>query len=351
MSDRPVIDLRSDTVTKPTLAMRQAMFDAEVGDDVYGEDPTVNRLEARAAEIVGKEAALLVPTGTMGNTIGIKLLTEHGQEVISDSRAHLVDWELSMTPWFSGCHVRTVDTPDGILKWEQIRPLIKPVTFNAAPTGAISLENTHNMGGGRFYPQEVIDEICDGAHERGVRVHMDGARVFNASTACGRSVKQLAAKIDTLTFCLSKALGAPMGSIVAGSRQLIDKARLYRKRLGGGMRQAGVLAAAGLIALEEGPKELPKDHANAAFLAGELAKIRALRVTPAVTNIVVFDVSATGLAPKEISARLKERGIRINGFNERMMRALTHRDVTREQCVIAVTELAAILGSSDAARA
>jgi len=346
MSDRLVIDLRSDTVTKPTLAMRQAMFEAEVGDDVYGEDPTVNHLEARAAEIVGKEAALFVPSGTMGNTIGIKLLTEHGQEVISDSRAHLVDWELSMTPWFSGCHVRTVDTPYGILRWEQIRPLVKPVTFNAAPTGAISLENTHNMGGGRFYPQEVIDEICDGAHERGVRVHMDGARVFNAAAACGRSVKQLSAKIDTLTFCLSKALGAPMGSIVAGSRQLIDRARLYRKRLGGGMRQAGVLAAAGLIALEEGPKELPNDHANAAFLAGELAKISTLRVTPAVTNIVVFDVSATGLAPKEISARLKDRGIRMNGFNERMMRALTHRDVTREQCVTAVAELSAILRSS-----
>jgi len=343
MSDRAVIDLRSDTVTKPTLAMRQAMFDAEVGDDVYGEDPTVNRLEARAAEIVGKEAALFVPTGTMGNTIGIKLLTEHGQEVISDSRAHLVDWELSMTPWFSGCHVRTVETSDGILRWEQIRPLIKPVTFNAAPTGAISLENTHNMGGGRFYPQDVIDEICDGAHERGVRVHMDGARVFNAAAACGRSVKQIAAKVDTLTFCLSKALGAPMGSIVAGSRQLIDKARLYRKRLGGGMRQAGVLAAAGLIALEEGPKELPNDHANAVFLAGELAKIRGLRVTPAVTNIVVFDVSAAGLAPKEISARLKERGVRMNGFNDRMMRALTHRDVTREQCATAAAELDVIL--------
>ncbi|HVY92878.1 MAG TPA: GntG family PLP-dependent aldolase [Bryobacteraceae bacterium] len=346
MSDRPVIDLRSDTVTKPTLAMRQAMFDAEVGDDVYGEDPTVNRLEARAAEFVGKEAALFIPTGTMGNTIGIKLLTEHGQEVISDSRAHLVDWELSMTPWFAGCHVRTVDTIDGILRWDQIRPLIKPVTYNAAPTGAISLENTHNMGGGRFYPQDVIEEICDGAHERGVGVHMDGARVFNAAAASGRSVKEIAAKVDTLTFCLSKALGAPMGSILAGSRPLMDKARLYRKRLGGGMRQAGVLAAAGLIALEEGPKELPNDHDNARFLAGELAKIEALRVTPAVTNIVVFDVSATGLAPKEISARLRARGVRMNGFNERMMRALTHRDVTREQCAIAAAELAEVIRSS-----
>ena len=268
-----MIDLRSDTVTKPTLAMRQAMFDAEVGDDVYGEDPTVNRLEARAAEIVGKEVALFIPTGTMGNTIGIKLLTEHGQEVISDSRAHLLDWELSMTPWFSGCQVRTIDTHDGILTWERIRGLIKPVTFNAAPTGAISLENTHNMGGGRFYPQAVIDEICDRAHERGVPVHMDGARVFNAAAACGRTVSEIAAKVDTLTFCLSKALGAPMGSIIAGSRPLMDKARLLRKRLGGGMRQAGVLAAAGLVDLEQGPAELPNDHANARFIAAELGKI------------------------------------------------------------------------------
>lgn len=344
MSDRPVIDLRSDTVTKPTLAMRQAMFDAEVGDDVYGEDPTVNRLEARAAEIVGKEAALFIPTGTMGNTIGIKLLTEHGQEVISDSRSHLVDWELSMTPWFAGCHVRTVDMPDGILTWDAVRGLIKPITYNAAPTGAISLENTHNMGGGRFYPQEVIDELCDGAHEHGVKVHMDGARVFNAAAASGRSVQQIAEKVDSLTFCLSKALGAPMGSILAGSKLLMDKARLYRKRLGGGMRQAGVLAAAGLVALEQGPAELPNDHANAAFLANELAKIPSLKVIPAVTNIVIIDVSATGLTPREISTKLRERGIRMNGFNDRMMRALTHRDVTREQCATAAAELAAILG-------
>lgn len=343
MSNHPAIDLRSDTVTKPTLAMRQAMFDAEVGDDVYGEDPTVNRLEARAAEIVGKEAALFVPTGTMGNTIGIKLLTQHGQEVIADSRCHLLDWELSMTPWFSGCQIRTVETSDGILTWERIRSLIKPVTFNAAPTGAIALENTHNMGGGRAYPQAVIDEICDGAHERGVPVHMDGARVFNAAAATGRTVKELAAKVDVLTFCLSKGLGAPMGSIVAGSRVLMDRARLLRKRLGGGMRQAGVLAAAGLIALEEGPLGLPNDHANARFIAAELSKLDRIKVMPAETNIVVFDVSATGQTSREISAKLRERGVLINGFNDRMMRALTHRDVSHEQCAEAMAEFAAVI--------
>ena len=334
-----MIDLRSDTVTKPSLAMRQAMFDAEVGDDVYGEDPTVNRLEARAAEIVGKEAALFVPTGTMGNTIGIKLLTEHGQEVIADSRAHLLDWELSMTAWFSGCLVRAVETTDGILTWEKIRSLVKPVTFNAAPTGVIEIENTHNMSGGRVYPQNVIDEICDNAHDRGVPVHMDGARVFNAAAATGRSVREIAAKVDTLTFCLSKGLGAPMGSMLAGPRPLMDKARLLRKRLGGGMRQAGVLAAAGLVALEQGPLELPNDHANASFIASELTRIANIIVFPCDTNIVVFDVSATGVTTREISARLRERGILMNGFNDRMMRAVTHRDVTRGQCAEAMEAL------------
>jgi threonine aldolase len=323
--------------------MRQAMFDAEVGDDVYGEDPTVNRLEARAAEIVGKEAALFVPTGTMGNTIGIKLLTEHGQEVISDSRAHLLDWELAMTAWFAGCLVRPVETTDGVLTWERIRGLVKPVTFNAAPTGAIALENTHNMGGGRVYPQAVIDEICESAHDCGVPVHMDGARVFNAAAASGRSVREIAAKVDTLTFCLSKGLGAPMGSIVAGSRPLIDKARLLRKRLGGGMRQAGVLAAAGLIALEQGPAELPNDHANARFIASRLQSIDGLTVFPGETNIVIFDVSPTGRAPREISARLRERGVLMNGINDKRMRAVTHRDVTREQCAEAMSVLAAVL--------
>lgn len=264
-----MIDLRSDTVTKPNDRMRRAMAEAEVGDDVYGEDPTVNRLEARAAEILGKEAALFVPTGTMGNTIGIKLLTEHGQEVICDSRAHILDWELSMLAWFSGCLIRAVPTDNGILTWDGIKGLVKPVGPHWAPTGVIELENTHNMGGGRVYPQAVIDEICDEAHAVGVPVHMDGARLFNAAEAAGRPVRELVAKVDTVTFCLSKALGAPVGSMVAGPRHLMDKGRLLRKRLGGGMRQAGVLAAAGLIALEEGPGGLETDHANAQYIAGD----------------------------------------------------------------------------------
>jgi threonine aldolase len=339
-----MIDLRSDTVTKPTPAMRRVMAEAEVGDDVYAEDPTVNKLEARAAEVVGKEAAIFVPTGTMGNTIAIKLLTEHGQEVIADSRAHILDWELSMLAWFSGCLIRSIPTENGILTWEQIRPLVKPVGPHWAPTGAIEIENTHNMAGGRVYPQDTIDEICDEAHALGVPVHMDGARVFNAAAACGFPVSRIVSKVDTVMFCLSKALGAPVGSMLAGPKALIDKARLLRKRLGGGMRQAGVLAAPALIALEDSPKGLAQDHANAKFLAGRLAAINGISVFPVETNIVIFDVSATGRKSKDISTALKQQGVLMNGVNDRLMRAVTHYDVSLEQCSEAMDKLGAALG-------
>ena len=337
-----MIDLRSDTVTKPTPSMRRAMMEAEVGDDVYREDPTVNRLEERAAEIAGKEAALFVPTGTMGNTIGVKLLTEHGQEVICDARAHLLDYELSMVAWFSGCVVRAIPTADGILSWDQVRRLIKSLNPNSAPTGAIALENTHNMAGGTVYSPKAIREIAEGAHERGVRVHMDGARIFNASTAVGVPVREIVAPVDTVMFCLSKALGAPAGSMLAGPAALIAKGRLYRKRLGGGMRQAGVLAAAGLIALEDMPKRLHLDHCNAKFLAEGFARIPGVSIDPAsvATNIAIFDVGATGVAPAEISARLKQRGVLINPINERQMRAVTHYDVDRDACSEAIGALA-----------
>jgi threonine aldolase len=337
------IDLRSDTVTKPTYAMRQAMANADVGDDVYGEDPTVNQLEQRAAEITGKEAALFVPTGTMGNTIGIKVLTKHGQEVICDSRAHILDWELSMLAWFSGCLIRAVPTDHGILTWDDIKPLVKPVGPHWAPTGAIEIENTHNMGGGRVYPQAAIDEICDQAHERGVPVHMDGARLFNAAEAVGSTISEIVAKVDTVTFCLSKALGAPVGSMLAGPRHLMDEARLLRKRLGGGMRQAGVLAAAGLIAMNDSPKGLGADHANARFIADRLSMMEGLHVHPVETNIVIFDVSATGRISKEISVALKERGVIMNGFTDKLMRAVTHYDVSRDQCAQAMDALEEVL--------
>jgi threonine aldolase len=337
-----MIDLRSDTVTKPTPEMRRAMAEAEVGDDVYGEDPTVNLLEQRAAEITGKEAALFVPTGTMGNTIAVKLLTEHGQEVICDSRAHILDYELSMTAWFSGCLIRAIPTEDGILEWSQIRPLVKPVHPHYAPTGAIEIENTHNMGGGTVYSLAAIREISNGAHELGVKVHMDGARVFNAAAALRVPVEDIVAPVDTVMFCLSKALGAPAGSMVAGPAELIDKGRLLRKRLGGGMRQAGVLAAAGLIALEETSTRLGEDHANARFFAEGVSRIPGVELDPrkVATNIVVFDIGATGLTPGELSRRLKQRGVLINGIGQSQMRAVTHYDVTRADCAQAVEALA-----------
>ena len=342
-----MIDLRSDTVTQPTPEMRRAMMDAPVGDDVYGEDPTVNLLERRAAEIAGKEAALFVPTGTMGNTIAIKLLTEHGQEVIADSRAHVMDYELSMVAWFSGCVIRAIQTEDGILSWDQVRRHIRPVSPYSAPTGCVTIENTHNMHGGTVYPLATVREICDGVHERGVRVHMDGARIFNAAAALHVPVREIAAPADTLMFCLSKALGAPSGSILAGPAPLIAKGRLYRKRLGGGMRQVGVLAAAGLVALDETPPRLADDHANAQFLAVGLSRVRGISIDPSrvQTNITVFDVSGTGKAPADISAALRQREVLVNAINDRQMRAVTHYDVSRDDCAEALEAIAAVVAS------
>jgi threonine aldolase len=326
----PLIDLRSDTVTKPTPAMRRAMFEAEVGDDVYQEDPTVNRLEARAAEVLGKEAALFVPSGCMGNTIGIKLLTRHGEEVIAEARGHLLNYELSMAAWFSGCLVRPVAAQDGILTWDLIAPQVRPRGPHWAATGCIELENTHNMAGGTVYPQDVFDDVCDRAHALGLGVHLDGARLFNAAAALGRPVSELCAKADTVMVCLSKGLGAPVGSMLAGPAALMDDARLYRKRLGGGMRQAGILAASGLIALEQMPARMAEDHANARLLAeglGALPGVRVLNPEPA-TNIVVFEAPE----PARLSADLKARGVLINPISETALRAVTHYDVTREDC-------------------
>ena len=327
------IDLRSDTVTHPTPAMREAMYRAEVGDDVFGEDPTVNRLERRAAEIFGKHAGLFVPTGTMGNTIGVKLHTQHGQEVICEARAHLFNYELAMLAWFSGCVARPVHAEDGVLRWDQIRKEIRPLGPHRAPTGLIALENTHNMAGGSVTPLEVTREICDGAHDLGLKVHLDGARIFNAAAFLGKSVEELSDGVDTVMFCLSKGLGAPVGSLLVGAEDAMARGRLYRKRLGGGMRQVGVLAAAGLIALEEMPKRLGEDHGNARFLAEALGRIPGIRVPHEVqTNIVIFDIGGTGIATAEFSARLKQRGVLINGIDARHMRLLTHYDVDRPAC-------------------
>lgn len=332
-----MIDLRSDTVTKPTLKMRQAMAQAEVGDDVYGEDPTVNELERKAALVTGKEAALFVPTGTMGNTIAIKLHTQHGQEVICDSRAHILDWELSMMAWFAGCVARPIPTADGILSWARIASEIRPLGPHAAPTGLIEIENTHNMAGGIVFPLETIREIGHEAHRLGLPVHMDGARLFNAATASGNTVAEIVAPVDSVMFCLSKGLGAPAGSILAGTREAIDRGRLLRKRLGGGMRQAGILAAAGLLALEEMPAQLAHDHANAYWLAAKIAGLSGLAIDPnrVKTNIALFDVSGTGWTAPAFSAALRERGVIMNAVNPRDIRLVTHYDVDRGSCATA----------------
>jgi threonine aldolase len=343
-----MIDLRSDTVTRPTPAMRRAMMEAEVGDDVYGEDPSVNRLEQVAAGVTGKEAALFVPTGTMGNTIGIKLHTDHGQEVICDARSHVFNYELAMMGWFCGCVARTIPGARGILDWDQVRREIRPLGPHWAPTGVITIENTHNMAGGTVYPMATVREICQGAHERGLKVHMDGARIFNASAASGIPVHEIAAPADTVMFCVSKALGAPVGSLLAGTAEAIARGRLYRKRLGGGMRQAGVLAAAALVAIEETPQRLCADHANARYLAEGLARIPGVEIDPAAveTNIVIFDISRTGLESGEISARLKQRGVLINAVGPCHMRAVTHYDVDRKGCETALGAIAEAVKAS-----
>jgi len=329
-----LIDLRSDTVTRPTPEMRAAMAAAEVGDDVYGEDPTVNLLEKRAAEMFGREAGLFVPTGTMGNQIAIRLLTKPGQEVICESRSHILDWEMATTAVFSGCLVRAVPTERGTLTWADIEPVIfRKGSFRAA-TGLIEIENTANLTGGRCTSLPVMAEIWAHAKERKLPVHLDGARIFNASTALGVDVKTLTGGFDTVMFCLSKGLCAPVGSMLVGSAELMDQARIYRKALGGGMRQVGVLAAAGLIALEQMPARLHEDHANARLLAEALAQIECVDIDleSIETNIVIFEVSGAVTA-KELVARMKDRGVLASSLGPNSIRLVTHRDVSREACV------------------
>lgn len=335
-----MIDLRSDTVTRPTLEMRAAMAAAEVGDDVYGEDPTVNLLERRAAQVFGREAALFVPTGTMGNQIAIRLLTQPGQEVIAESRAHILDYEMATTAVFSGCLIRAVPTEGGILTWKDIEPAISPYGGFRAATGLIEIENTANLAGGRCTRLEALEEIWGEAKVRRLPTHLDGARIFNAAVALGVDVKALTRGFDTVMFCLSKGLGAPVGSMLVGSADLMARARVFRKALGGGMRQAGILAAAGLIALEDGPKRLTEDHAHARLLAEALQNTEgvAIDLKTVETNIVIFRLtSGTGAA--ELAVRLKARGVLVGALGPDAIRLVTHRDVSRYQCIDAAEVL------------
>ena len=344
-----LIDLRSDTLTRPTAEMRAAMAAAEVGDDVYGEDPTINRLEARAAEIFGREAAVYVPTGTMGNQIAIRLHTRPGQEIICESRSHILDWEMATAASFSGCLIRPVVAPRGILTWAHIEPVIfaKGSTFRAS-TGLIEVENTANLAGGSVTPLAVLEEIWTGAKKRGLPVHLDGARIFNAATTLGgdvfENVRTLTSGFDTIMFCLSKGLGAPVGSMVVGSKDAIAEARVYRKALGGGMRQAGILAAAGLIALEKMPLRLHEDHANARMLAETLAELPELEIDPAAvqTNIVVFSLRNRTAA--EATAALKSHGVLMSTVGPKSVRLVTHHDADANACRRAAEVLKTVLG-------
>jgi threonine aldolase len=334
------IDLRSDTVTKPSAAMRAAMAAAEVGDDVYGEDPTVNLLERRAAMVFGRPAALFVPTGTMGNQIAIRLHTQPGQEVIAESRAHILDWEMATAAVFSGCLIRAVPAEGGILTWKHIEPVIHPWGSLRASTGLIEIENTANLAGGRCTRLDILEEIWAGARERKLPTHLDGARIFNAATALGVDVVTLTRGFDTVMFCLSKGLGAPVGSMLTGTEEQMHRARVFRKALGGGMRQAGVLAAAGLLALEDGPRRLHEDHANAHLLAEALANTAGVAIDLAAveTNIVIFRLTGE-LSAASLVAQLKARGILASAIGPDAIRLVTHLDVSRAQCIDAAHAL------------
>lgn len=338
-----IIDLRSDTVTRPDAEMRRAMAAAEVGDDVFGEDPTVRRLEEEAAAAVGHEAALFVPSGTMGNQVALHLHGRPGREVICDAASHIVHYELGAMAALSGLLPRTLTSPRGQLQPEAVERAIAPDVSYRARTGVIAVENTHNMAGGTVYPPQLLEALRALARRHGLPIHLDGARIFNAATALGVPAARLAGGFDSVMFCLSKGLGAPVGSLVCGTAAFIRDARRVRKMLGGGMRQVGVLAAAGLVALTKGPGRLAEDHANAALLARGLAELPGLELDPSTveTNIVIFRITEAfpgagatagdGGPAALFLAALAERGVLGVPVDHERVRLVTHRDVSRAQ--------------------
>ncbi len=338
----PPIDLRSDTVTRPTPAMRQAMAAAEVGDDVYREDPTVRRLEEKAAAMLGKEAALFVPTGTMGNQIAVKVWTRPGQEVVLEGESHIIDYEMAQLAQFSGVMPRIVRGTAGVPSVEAVRRALRAPIYYIAQTGLVALENTHNMAGGTILPQAVAEEIATLARAHRIPVHLDGARIFNAAVATGRPAGELARPFDSVMFCLSKGLGAPIGSILAGSAEFIGEALRVRKRLGGGMRQVGIVAAAGIVALDQQIDRLVEDHRLARRLADRLAGIDGYEVDPAavVTNIVIIKVRKAGRTAPQISERLRAAGVLLGALDDERMRALTHYDLRAADIETAADRLA-----------
>lgn len=325
-----MIDLRSDTVTRPSPAMRDAMAAAAVGDDVYGEDPTVNRLQERAASLLGKPAALFVPTGIMANQLSIRVHTQPGDEVIVDSRAHIVQYEHGAAAALAGVQLHWVNGQRGILEPEQVLAAIRPRDPYRPRTGLLCLENTHNSGGGSVYPLPTIQRIRTVAVAHGIPTHLDGARLFNAVVASGVPAADYARYFETVSFCLSKGLGAPVGSVIVSDEATVAKLRPLRRMYGGGMRQAGILAAAGLYALEHNIARLKEDHAHATALAEQLRKIPSVAMDPAgvETNIVVFDVTDSSRSAADILAALKQAGVLINNVGGMRFRAVTHLDVS-----------------------
>lgn len=336
------IDLRSDTLTQPTAAMRRAMAEAPLGDDVFGEDPTVIRLEERTAELLGKEAALYVPSGTMSNQLGVRTHCAPGDELICEIGCHIYNYEQGGASVLSGVATRTVEGDGGILHVEQLTELVRREDDHLVRTRLVCLENTHNRGGGRVLPYDTVDSICRWAHEQGLSTHLDGARLFNAQVATGISTQRWAEHFDTVSVCFSKGLGAPVGSALAGPRDLIRLARRHRKLFGGGMRQAGVIAAGALYALEHHIERLAEDHANAKKLGKAIGQIEGLELrTPGVdTNIVIFRVDSRFTDAASFAGRLREAGVLMLPMSRMEIRAVTHLDVTAAEVERAIQILA-----------
>lgn len=331
------IDLRSDTVTKPTPAMREAMAQAEVGDDVYGEDPTVNRLEAMAAEMLGKEAAVFVPSGVMGNQLALRLHTRPGDEVIVDSTSHLIRYEGGSASSLSGVQLVCVPGDRGRLSPESVEASIRPKGLHNPPTTLVCLEQTHNVGGGSIYSLEVIHQIAEVARIHGLSLHLDGARLFNAVVSTGVAAADYARPFDTVSFCLSKGLGAPVGSMVVSDAARVQTLRRLRKVFGGGMRQVGILAAAGVYALEHHIARLADDHVNAHYLATLLEDIPGVvvDVKAVETNMVMFQVPHSSKTTEKLLADCREAGVLLNAMGDRAFRVVTHLDVNHEDMVAA----------------
>jgi threonine aldolase len=340
------IDLRSDTITRPTEAMRRAMAVAEVGDDMFGDDPTVRRLEERFCEITGKEAAVFTPSGTMANQLALRAQTEHGDEIITHPESHIIHYESGAPAALSGLMLRYADGPRGQFTPEAMRALVAPEDPDFCITKLVSIENTHNRGGGSIWPLPRLRALIDAVHACRVRVHIDGARIWNASVASGETVKTIVGAADSVSACFSKGLGAPVGSALASDRATIKRARRFRKMFGGSMRQAGILAAAALHALDLHIERLAEDHASARMLAERLAEVPGVRLDPSEveTNIVYFDLDPRHGPAAAVRERLAAVGVLVFDTGPQRIRAVTHLDVTREQVAEAAARMARVLG-------